>query len=915
MATENAVMTYNDAGYQLPLTISGSGNYNYLLRTKDTYLNKDITITTSTAAAVPEADNANADVTLFTTDGSNAGVNISAIVGTKATAEPTSGYYLAFKGSGRSKITTAGWIGTGALNTSTSDAKYFPITTANGSITKVSQSLTPTASLEKSNTLTWSDSDTSGISVTAKGNASGSLSARIDISQAGYVPKGNNWKSGSLTISAAGTPASAIKYLTAVDIASGKSFTITNAGTLTVTSTGTTTVTSNSTSAGTIAIKAKVTADDNDTTNANVVENGLWKTVSMAAANTAYYGRVTASALTITTSSTNDGMSTYFNTGSSSDKNVTITPKYTNTAGFKTATTTATNNGGTTYWKIKTVTPTFAAAPGGGSTASSSQITMDTTSTSAGIEIQTAYTINAATITYKAAATGWIDKTKDASTGSSTTAKSSTNGTKYYVTGVTVPASKSLAIANSGTVTVTSGSTSAGTVTIVAKKTANDSSNTTANIITNGLWQQATIKSPNTTATLGDPTYISDSNNTNYQKFTITASGTIAKPTVNPAGYVNGDDTIGVRQTGTISGTKVLNRVTVGTTISSGSSGTVTPEIKRTAIPSGDQWTDAASGAATTTKPTSGVYVRVDADAKAKTIGVKGTVTAAGYGTTSYYGQATEQSITAGSAAAASAYIPIKTATPAFDGGGLSGTATASSSTASISDSTNSSGVSFTTACTATRANVLYNGAVNGWVTKADDSVALSSDSKALTGKTYYINSVTVASGKTFSVTNNGTTNVTNNSTTTVTSGIASSTPKGTINVNAYPASGTTLDGSKKIVENGRWITTSVSAGGTYYGKVTIGTASFSNTATNNVTYTDYDANAPIIPSGGYLYINAGYTPARKISLAKLVPNEVTVGETVEDPLIHPTCTAYNVKGEVVVGTMVIYGGDYTITT
>ena len=127
MATENAVMTYNDAGYQLPLTISGSGNYNYLLRTKDTYLNKDITITTSTAAAVAAADNANADVTLFTTDGSNAGINISAIVGTKATAEPTSGYYLAFKGSGRSKITTAGWIGTGALNTSTSDAKYFPI--------------------------------------------------------------------------------------------------------------------------------------------------------------------------------------------------------------------------------------------------------------------------------------------------------------------------------------------------------------------------------------------------------------------------------------------------------------------------------------------------------------------------------------------------------------------------------------------------------------------------------------------------------------------------------------------------------------------------------------------------------------------------------------------------------------------
>ena len=63
---------------------------------------------------------------------------------------------------------------------------------------------------------------------------------------------------------------------------------------------------------------------------------------------------IQADAATITTSSTNDGMSTYFNTGTSSDKNVTITPKYTTTAGYSTALTTATNNGGVTYWKIKT---------------------------------------------------------------------------------------------------------------------------------------------------------------------------------------------------------------------------------------------------------------------------------------------------------------------------------------------------------------------------------------------------------------------------------------------------------------------------------------------------------------------------------------------------------------------------------
>lgn len=51
-------------------------------------------------------------------------------------------------------------------------------------------------------------------------------------------------------------------------------------------------------------------------------------------------------------------MSTYFNSGTSSDKNVTITPKYTATAGYRPAVSTATNNGGTTYWKIKTTSVT-----------------------------------------------------------------------------------------------------------------------------------------------------------------------------------------------------------------------------------------------------------------------------------------------------------------------------------------------------------------------------------------------------------------------------------------------------------------------------------------------------------------------------------------------------------------------------
>lgn len=89
--------------------------------------------------------------------------------------------------------------------------------------------------------------------------------------------------------------------------------------------------------------------------------------------------------------------------------------------------------------------------------------------------------------------------------------------------------------------------------------------------------------------------------------------------------------------------------------------------------------------------------------------------------------------------------IDAQTATPAFTGGGVSGTASASATNASISDSTNNSGVSIVAAGSATRAQVTYNGAVGGWVTKANGAEALAVGSAtALTNKTYYINGVTI---------------------------------------------------------------------------------------------------------------------------------------------------------------------------
>lgn len=171
-------------------------------------------------------------------------------------------------------------------------------------------------------------------------------------------------------------------------------------------------------------------------------------------------------------------------------------------------------------------------------------------------------------------------------------------------------------------------------------------------------------------ATLGTLTY---TNNTTSGKFDISGTATIASPTVNTAGYVSSD--AGTKNSNSNTVTQTVNKITVGTEITSGTDGKVQPVISRTAKPSGDTWTDAANGAETGTKPTSGVYVRVDAPAIDKTVSVQGIVTSDGYGTTDAHTKATAQSLTLGSSAAATKYVPIKSAaTPSITTTDLSGT-------------------------------------------------------------------------------------------------------------------------------------------------------------------------------------------------------------------------------------------------
>ena len=89
---------------------------------------------------------------------------------------------------------------------------------------------------------------------------------------------------------------------------------------------------------------------------------------------------------------------------------------------------------------------------------------------------------------------------------------------------------------------------------------------------------------------------------------------------------------------------------------------------------------------------------------------------------------------------------------------------------------------------------------------------------------------------------------------------------------------------------------------------------SFNNAATSGVTYTENTAAGTVIPANGYLYLNAGYFPNTKISLAHLIPDPSTGEANPGTNDIRSGKVAYDGDGNKIVGTMadVIYGSATT---
>lgn len=147
---------------------------------------------------------------------------------------------------------------------------------------------------------------------------------------------------------------------------------------------------------------------------------------------------------------------------------------------------------------------------------------------------------------------------------------------------------------------------------------------------------------------------------------------------------------------------------------------------------------------------------------------------------------------------------------------------------------------------------------------------------------------------------------------------LASITPSVTA---GYISSGTTgqmiLTGSKSVTLTSSSVTegtTTVSGTTATRGTATYGTgwiqsgemaaAEFANTATSGKTYVDISntAEAPVLVTGDYLYINKGYTDDLKISLAKLVPDAASAD--LSSSVILSGYSAYDNAGNLIAGNI-----------
>lgn len=329
--------------WELELNIAAAGDKSITFPTKDKFVDANVQITVSTPAGALSAGSTSASVT------------DTASILTESSTQPSSGEYITVTAQGVVTVGTAGFLAAGTAQSTTQTIKYYKIQNASFAVDGASVKTTQKGYVGANQTV--GTVPNGALTVDGGGLSSGAKSTAI--ASNGYYNGSSYDTSDKVTLATAE--------------ASGY-YKITSSGSVTVNRAA---VTKEVTSGGYFATDSSpVTAIAADSLNVVAPDHAYYIKKSTLSSNTitpstttqqvtiseGYYPSnrvVTINPMTggtIATQLADVGLSTYFNPGTSSDKDVTLTPQYTNTAGYFDAHSTATNAGGIEYYKIKTTT-------------------------------------------------------------------------------------------------------------------------------------------------------------------------------------------------------------------------------------------------------------------------------------------------------------------------------------------------------------------------------------------------------------------------------------------------------------------------------------------------------------------------------------------------------------------------------
>ena len=334
--------------YNLDYSITGSGNKSITFPVKDHFVDGDIKVNLTTAAGALSAGSG----TVSATSNKN-------ILGTGQSSAPSTGGYIKVSGSGTVTVSTDGWLATNTSQTVSASDVYYPLTAGaksvsgggltagSGSSSVVSSGYYNGTSYDTSDNVDLETSQASGYyKLTSTGSGSVNRAAiTSQVTTAGYFDADGSPVTESAATSLSSNTATAAYYVKKSTLTEGQVDPSTGTRTITI-------------SSGYYPSNREITV------------GGTGQT-------------------TVTTSLSNTGISTYFNSGTSSSNSISITPLYSNEAGYVTSHTNA-NNGGVEYYTIKTTSVTQ-----GTSSSSGGSLTRGTASWGTGWI--TSSSINAAT--------------------------------------------------------------------------------------------------------------------------------------------------------------------------------------------------------------------------------------------------------------------------------------------------------------------------------------------------------------------------------------------------------------------------------------------------------------------------------------------------------------------------------------